>query len=144
MNKLAIQKVKNKSLAEKAAKEEAAFAKARQEKQHEKQQKYKQKKEIDRRDYERTAIESFKNNTTEVKQRLNNKLNKDKLASQKVYEKNFDNFMSQIGGDENDGKSQMSKTQVSGAWGRGANQSKSVMFAGGGQYYDFHAVGQEL
>lgn len=47
------------------------------------------------------------------------------------------------GGDFNDGKSQMSKTQVS-AWGRGANQSKSVMYAGGGQYYDFHAVGQEL
>lgn len=49
------------------------------------------------------------------------------------------------GGDNNDEKSQMSKTQQSGFWGRGgAHQSKSVMYAGGGQYYDFHAVGQEL
>ena len=44
-------------------------------------------------------------------------------------------------GEGAEGKSQMSRTQGSVFWGNRGQPSKSVMYAGGGTFYDFNAVG---
>ena len=85
MNTFALKKVKNEKLAEKAAKMDKMAKAAELEKVHEKQKLIKTRKEQDNKQLDREAVDAYKENITEIKRRLNEKKQREKEQSLKIY-----------------------------------------------------------